>query len=94
MFFTTLLKEKIGYILFFLALAYFLLLIRSDIVQNSKLGDERSLLVKEIELEEGKQADLKNKLNALKKDSYIEQMAREKLGLVKKGESAYKVIIK
>jgi len=93
-FFTTLLKEKIGYILFFLALAYFLLLIRSDIVQNSKLGDERSLLVKEIELEEGKQADLKNKLNALKKDSYIEQMAREKLGLVKKGESAYKVIIK
>lgn len=93
MFFTTFLREKFWHIAFLLAVAYFLLLIRSDIIQNRGLDDERSLS-RHIELERAKQEDLKVKMRSLGKSSYIEELAREKLGLVDRGETAYKVIIK
>lgn len=94
MFFTTFLKEKAGYIALFLGIAYFLLLIRSDIIQGRKLEGEKKAILKETETESKKQADLKDKMIKLKKNGYIEQLAREKLGYIERGESPYKVIIK
>lgn len=94
MYFTTFIKEKFGYIVFFLALVYCSVLIRSDIVQNSRLKNEKDTTIKNLAAERSKQAALKNELKMLNKDSHIEMLAREKLGVVQQGERPYKVIIK
>jgi cell division protein FtsB len=93
-FFTTFLKDKYGLVLFLAALAYIIVLIRSDLVQNSRLDNEKKMMQKSFVLETTRSADLKNKMRLLNKNSYIEILAREKLGVVQKGERPYKVIIK
>jgi cell division protein FtsB len=50
--------------------------------------------MKDTEAEGRKQADLKDKMSKLKKNDYVRQLAREKLGYIERGESPYKVIIK
>ena len=94
MFFTTFVREKFWYIVLVLAVAYFVVLIRNDIVRNSSLDKEKAAIIKSLDAEKAKQAALKNELRILNSDSHIEMLAREKLGVVHKGEKAYKVIIK
>ena len=94
MFFTTFVKEKFWYIVLVLAVAYFVVLIRNDMVRNSSLDKEKAAIIKSLDAEKAKQAALKNELRILNRDSHIEMLAREKLGVVQKGEKAYKVIIK
>ena len=77
-----------------MALAYFFFLIRSDIIQNSFLKDEKEAVTKNLEEGKSKQVELKNELKMLNKNSYIEKLAREKLGVVQQGERSYKVILK
>jgi cell division protein FtsB len=93
-FFTTFVKEKFWYIVLVLAVAYFVVLIRNDMVRNSSLDKEKAAIIKSLDAEKAKQAALKNELRVLNRDSHIEMLAREKLGVVQKGEKAYKVIIK
>ena len=45
-----------------------------------------------IKTEENWTRELQNKLRLLKSRDYIEKLARTRLGLIKKGEKAYKVI--
>jgi cell division protein FtsB len=92
--FTTFLKEKIWYIFFLLAVAYFLFLIRSDLVQNSRLLRERASTASSLDDEKVRQDALKMRMKLLNNGSYIEKLAREKLGVVGPGEKPYKVIIK
>ena len=94
MFFTTLIKERFWQIVFLLGLAYFAFLIRRDLIQNSRLIDDKRAIVKSLSAENARQADLKSKLRMLNKDSYIEILARGELGVVRRGEDPYKVIIK
>ncbi len=94
MFFTTFIKERFWHVAFFLALAYFGFLIRSDLIQNSRLNDEKTAVTKSLSAEDARRAELKNKLRMLNKSSYIEMLARKELGVVRRGEDPYKVIIK
>jgi len=94
MFFTTFIKEKFWIIVFFLALVYFVVLIRNDMVQNNILKKEKETATKSISVELSRQAELRHKLRILNKMSYVEELAREKLGVIHRGERAYKVIIK
>ena len=94
MFFTTFIKERFWYIVFILAIAYIFVLIRNDLVQNSRLKDEKEAVTKNLDAEKLKQAGLKSEFKMLNKNSYIEMLAREKLGIVQQGEKAYKVILK
>ena len=94
MFFTTFIKARIWQIVFFLALAYFVLLIRSDLIRNSELNDEKITFTKSLSAEDAKKLDLKIKLKMLNRSSFIEMLARKELGVVRKGEDPYKVIIK
>lgn len=92
--FTTFVKEKFWYIVFVMALAGFALAIRNDLVQNSDLNNEKEAMKKGLREETSRQAALKNKLKIMNKNLYIELVAREKLGLVQRGEDPYKVTIK
>lgn len=92
MFFTTFLKERFGYIAFVLAVFYFLFLIRGDVIRNDKLNAEKKAVSGSLEAEKARSTELKNKMQLLKKDAYIEKLARDKLGVVERGERPYKVI--
>ena len=94
MFFTTFIRERLWYIVFILALAYFVVLIRNDLVRNTRLSGEKIAISKNLDIERSKYAALKNRSRMLNENSYIEMLAREKLGVVQRGEDPYKVIIK
>jgi cell division protein FtsB len=93
-FFTTLIKERFWQIVFLIALIYFALLIRSDIIRNDRLNDDKTAIMKNLGVEDARGAELKNKLKMLNRSSYIEILARKELGVVRRGEEPYKVIIK
>jgi cell division protein FtsB len=92
--FTTLIKERLWYIVFLLAFMYFVVLIRNDMVRNSGLKHEKEAVTKNMGEEAAKRAALKSELKMLDKSSYIEKLARERLGVVRQGENPYKVIVK
>ena len=94
MFFTTYLKGRFWVVVFFVAVIYFIVLIRSDLVQNDDLKKEKAILNQDLENASVRQAELKVRINSLKKNSYIEKLARERLGAIERGETPYKVIIK
>jgi cell division protein FtsB len=93
-FFTTFVKERFGQIVFVLALIYFVFLIRSDLIRNSRLNGEKAAIIKNLGAEDAKGLELKTKLRMLNRSSYVEMLAREELGVVRRGEDPYKVIIK
>jgi cell division protein FtsB len=86
--------KKLGLILFVLIIVYFIFLIRQDIIDNLELKREEQRVAVNIQKEEKLSKELQNKLKALKSSGYIERLARTRLGLIKKGEAAYKVINK
>ncbi|KPJ69535.1 hypothetical protein AMJ44_03490 [candidate division WOR-1 bacterium DG_54_3] len=85
--------KRLGFLLFSLIVIYFIFLIRQDIIDNLELKREEQRIRTNLELEEGLSKELGNRLKRLMSDNYIEELARTKMGLIKKGETAYKVII-
>jgi len=84
--------NRIGIAILILLVFYFIFLIRQDIIDNLDL--QKEVWRSEIKIkDEAKSAQrLQGRLTSLKRNEYIEALARTKLGLVKKGEKAYKVI--
>lgn len=85
--------KRFGYILLALIILYFIFLIRQDIIDNLELKREERMGIKNMQQEENLAQELRIRLKALKSNNYIEKLARTRLGLIKKGETAYKVII-
>jgi cell division protein FtsB len=84
--------KRIGWVIFALLVIYFIFLIRQDIIDNLALRKEVQALAKKVEIEEKSETELKQRLARLNSDQLIEELARTRLGMVKKGETAYKVI--
>jgi cell division protein FtsB len=80
-------------VLFLLIISYFIFLIRQDIIDNLDLKGEEQRAVSGIEQEVKLERELKERSKKLDTDKQIEALARTRLGLIKKGEKAYKVII-
>ncbi len=80
--------RKIGYILFILIVIYFIFLIRQDIMDLRELRSEQVRLKKNIV----KEKLLTEQLKARLKLGNLEEFARTRLGMVKKGETAYKIV--
>ena len=53
------------------------------------LLEEQALLAAEIEAEKQRQLDFENRKEYYNSDSYIEQIAREQLGMIKPNEILY-----
>lgn len=84
--------KRLGLVLFILLVIYFIFLIRQDIIDNLELRKEEQRVSKKIGEEEKLSLELKDRLKRLKGEDLIEELARTRLGLIKKGETAYKVI--
>lgn len=79
-------------IILLLVAAYFIMLLRADWVVFSFLAQKKSKLEVDIASATGKKEKLKKEISALDDPQYIELVAREKLGLIRPGETAYKVV--
>jgi len=84
--------KKFGFILFTLIIIYFIFLIRQDIIDNLELKREEQGITKSLGREEKQTKELEQSLKKLNSGNYIEGLARTRLGLIKEGETAYKVI--
>jgi len=70
----------------------FLTVARSDVIKYDSLKNTEEKTLKGIVLETKKQKMLLSKIKQLDSNAYIETISRQKLGLVKNGETAYKVL--
>ena len=84
--------KKIGLILFGLIVFYFIFLIRQDIIDNLELKREERLVTQKLEEERRASEEMQARLKKLDRNRYIEELARTRLGMVIKGETAYKVM--
>ena len=81
-------------ILFILLIIYFIFLIRQDIINFRSLQQEEQLSIKNLKFEQEHKVLLEKRMKDLGAPGYVEELARTRLCLVKKGEIAYKVIDK
>jgi len=84
--------KRFGWLLFVLMVIYFIFLIRQDIIDNLELKKDKAAVIKSLETGKYLTLSLNDRLARLKSDDMMEEIARTKLGLVKKGETAYKVV--
>lgn len=84
--------KRLGWLLFFFFLLYFIFLIRQDIIDYLELRAERDKMTRELSRQSAGLEWRQKRLSRLKADELIEELARTRLGLIKKGETAYKVI--
>ncbi|MDN5332195.1 MAG: cell division protein DivIC [Tepidanaerobacteraceae bacterium] len=84
-------KIKIGRVLLLIFLVYF---VYTFTVQQFKINDLRRQeleLSREMNRLSAEREKLKKEIELLNTESYIEELARDQLGLVKPGEILYKV---
>jgi len=79
-------------LLVFLLILYFLFLIHQDWLRLTSLGQENLRTASSLAQEQKLNKNLRTKISLLKTDDYIEDLARERLGLIKPGEMAIKII--
>ncbi len=84
--------KKIGWVVFFLVVVYFIFVIRQDIIYNLQLRQDLRTASEKMNEEDQAAQDLKKRVRRMGDGSLIEELARTRLGLIKKGEIAYKVI--
>lgn len=72
-------------------IAYLLFQIHADISSYKKLKLKTDSLKNNFDREIARQKELKESIAKLEKSDFIEETARTKLNLVKKGETAYKI---
>jgi len=85
--------RRLGVLLFVAMILYFIFMIRQDIIDNLGLKREEQGLQKSLAQERQLAQQLRARLKNLSDRQYIEGLARTRLGLIKKGETAYKVIL-
>ena len=86
--------KRFGWALFILLVIYFIFLIRQDIMDYFNLKKDEQRSAKKLVREESNQRVLISDLKEANTDRHIEKLARTKLGLIKKGENAYKVLVR
>lgn len=84
--------KRLGWIVFVLLVLYFIFLIRQDIIDYFDLQREERRVLKNLKKEELVNQQLKRELQRAQGDQQIEKLARTRLMMIKKGETAYKVI--
>ena len=84
--------KKLGFILFISIIFYFIFLIRQDIIDNLELKREEQRVIIKLKQENRVSKELQNRLKNLQRNNYLEELARTRLGMIIKGETAYKII--
>ena len=78
---------------FALLIIYFIFQIREDVLRFNELANDSVKFSQKLSEIKATNLDLIQRLAKLKQAYFIEELARERLNLVKKGETAYKVCL-
>jgi len=84
--------KRLGWLVFALLVIYFIFLIRQDIIDYFDLRKEDKQILKNLKKEEVINQALQKGLKKVQSDNQLEKLARTRLLMIKKGETAYKVI--
>ncbi|MFO7152700.1 MAG: septum formation initiator family protein [Bacillota bacterium] len=86
-------KKRIKWsrVLLLIFLVYFVYTFTAQQLKINDLKRQEMELSREIERLSAERAELQKEIELLNTDSYIEELARDQLGLVKPGEILYKV---
>lgn len=84
-------KINIWALLFVFLITYLVFQIREDLLRFNGLTSEKDKLLRGISEEGDKKQKLLNQAKKLDQDGYLEGLARERLNLIKRGETAYKI---
>jgi cell division protein FtsB len=84
--------KRLGWLIFALLVLYFIFLIRQDIIDYFDLKREEKHILKNLKKEEIINQRLQKGLQKAQSDKQLEKLARTRLLMIKKGETAYKVI--
>lgn len=89
-------RSKAGYDLFLLIIAVIasLVIIKGGLDRYDSLKAQEARLLKEKVAGEARKKYLSARIRQLETDGYVEMAARRRLGYIKNGELAYKVIRK
>lgn len=79
--------KKVGFIAIFLIVVFFIYSLIGQILETLKSGDRLSQSAIELVKLQVKNKELKDRLSQIKSSSFVEQQARDKLGLAKPGET-------
>jgi len=79
-------------LLLILLFLYFIFLIREDIIRLAEVKDRSKQINKLLQNEKERTIYLDGQIQKLKDSSFVEYLARYKLGLVKKGEILFKPV--
>jgi cell division protein FtsL len=80
-------KQKIRIIIFLLIFGNICYIFISQQVKMYSIQKQITLQQKEEQIVKGKNQKLQDEIKMSKTDAYIEKLAREKLGLIKEGET-------
>jgi len=80
-------KSKLPNLIFVLLLCYLAVACTSQFSKLSNMQRDVASLRQEVEYLKQRNADLRQELQNVQSDAYIEKTAREKLGLIKQGET-------
>ena len=84
--------KRLGWLIFALLVLYFIFLIRQDIIDYFDLKREENHILKNLKKEEIINQRLQKGLQKAQSDKQFENLARTRLLMIMKGETAYKVI--
>ena len=82
-------RFKMRNLIFVFLLIYGIYILTVQAIQITELKREKERVETEISLLEERYQNLQDEAEGLYTEDYIEKVAREELGLVKKGEQAY-----
>jgi cell division protein FtsB len=84
-------KFNIWSLLFLFILVYFIFVLREDVQRYKSLVNDKHDLARRIAQEKEKERELYRTAGQLRQKDYVDDLARQRLNLIKKGEKAYKV---
>ena len=84
--------KRLAWLLFGALLLYFIFLVRQDIIDGLGQRKEFDRAGQALRQEEDRTQRLNDRLRQAQSADQLEELARTRLGLIKKGETAYKVI--
>ena len=85
-------KPEFWFVVLLLLMSYFVFVIWKDLRDLGALDKDMSSFHKSLEKEYLLNKDLKDQAQSLKQSRNLELIVRQKLGMIKKGETPFKII--
>ena len=85
-------KPEFWFVMFLLVIAYFVFVVWKDLRDLGDLDRDKTGLLNSLEKENVFRKELEEQVQSLNSHGQMELLARHRLGMIKKGETPFKII--